>query len=71
MKLGESMAVILGGLATVLACVLAGVELARGGFSWWILPLLVVVFWREAVFARMRMELDKMRGHSNPDNSPI
>ena len=71
MKLGESMAVILGGLATVLACVLAGVELARGGFSWWILPLLVVVFWREAVFARMRMELDKMRGHADPGRSPI
>jgi len=70
MKLGESMAVILGGLATILACALAGLEMSRGGFSWWILPLLAFVIWREAVFARMRTELDEVRGAA-PDRSPI
>jgi 4-hydroxybenzoate polyprenyltransferase len=71
MKLGESMAVVIGGIATILACVLAGVEMARGGFAWWILPLLAAMFWREAVFARMRMELDRARGGIEPGNSPI
>ena len=71
MKLGESMAVIVGGIATVLVCVLAGFEMARGGFAWLILPLIAVLIWREAVFARMRTEIDRVRETTLPDNSPI
>lgn len=71
MKLGELLAIVIGGIATILACVLATVEMARGGFGWLMLPLLAAMFWREAVFARMRMELDQVRGDDARGNSPI
>ena len=71
MKLGESMAMVIGGLATILACVLAGVEMARGGVAWLIVPLLAVLFWRERVIARLQSEVHRARDEFTPSDAPI
>ncbi|HTU66370.1 MAG TPA: hypothetical protein VMF52_10485 [Steroidobacteraceae bacterium] len=71
MKLGEWIAVVVGGVAMILACVLAGVEMARGGFAWWIVPLIAAMFWRETVFAKIRAEVDRTRKDEVPADAPI
>jgi membrane protein implicated in regulation of membrane protease activity len=71
MKLGESMALVVGGIAMILACVLAGVEMARGGVAWLIVPLLVVLFWRERVIARLQSEVHRARDEVTPSDAPI
>lgn len=71
MKLGESIAIVIGGIATILACVLAGLEMARGGVTWLIIPLLAILFWRERVIARLRSEVDRARDEVTPSDAPI
>jgi membrane protein implicated in regulation of membrane protease activity len=71
MKLGESMALVVGGIATILACVLAGLEMARGGVAWLIFPLLAILFWRERVISRLQAEVDRARDEVTPGDAPI
>jgi membrane protein implicated in regulation of membrane protease activity len=71
MKLGESIAIVIGGIATIFACVLAGLEMARGGVAWLILPLLAILFWRERVIARLQSEVDRARDEVTPSDAPI